>query len=546
MMFDVQTTADQQAYDRMIRGLRSPDAYPHPARPVGHVETHISHVLLAGDYAYKLKKPLNLGFLDFSTPERRRHCCEEELRLNRRLAPDLYLGLVPVIGTPDRPRIGKPDHPGPVLEWAVHMRRFCQNALLDRAPLTPGLVDGLAERLAAFHARIPAAPPASPYGTPQAVLSPMLENFRQVRARIEVAANSERLDRIEAWTLGRWQGLLPVIESRRAEGRVRECHGDMHRGNIALVDGEPVMFDALEFSPRLRWIDTASELAFLLMDMEEAGEGAMAGRLLNRYLELSGDLGALAVLDLYKVYRAMVRAKVLAIRLGQSDLSPDAERLHRLECEGYLTLAERYIRPRRPRLMIACGLSGSGKSWMGQRLREALPLIHLRSDVERKRLFGLAPEVRSSAAEGAGIYFPQATEWTYQRLLRLARQAVDAGYDALVDATLLTGDRRAAFRRLAESRGAGFVILAMSAPISELRRRVIRRLTEQCDASEANLKVLERQHATCEQLSPEEETRAIHIDSSNPPPLESILKRIAEISGVPSETHDAPPARGPG
>ena len=537
MVFDVDPQSEQQACERVIQGLLAPDAYPHPVGQVGHVETHISHVLLAGEHAYKLKKPLALGFLDFSTPERRFHCCEEELRLNRRLAPDLYLGLVPVLGTREHPRVGAPGESGPVLEWAVHMRRFRQEGLLDRHPLDAALVDRLAERLAVFHAEIPAAPAESPYGTPKAVLSPMLENFRQVRARIAVQANEARLDRIEAWSLERWRALLPVIERRRAEGRVRECHGDVHRGNIALVDGEPVIFDALEFSARLRWIDTASELAFLLMDMEHAGEWALACRLLNRYLEIGGDYDALAMLDLYKVYHAMVRAKVLAIRLGQPSLGAEEERIHRRECEGYLALAEGYMCQARPRLLIACGLSGSGKSRMGRRLREALPLVHLRSDVERKRLFGLPPEARTTAAHGEGVYFPQATEWTYERLLELAGQVLERGYDALVDATLLTRKKRGAFKALAESRGAGFAILAMTAPFEVLRRRVTRRLEENCDASEASLEVLEHQRATCEVLSAEEQTLAIWIDTSEPPPLESILERIAAVTGVPIETH---------
>lgn len=529
--------SEKSACERVIQGLFAPDAYPHPAQQVEHVETHISHVLLAGEHAYKLKKPLALGFLDFSTPERRFHCCEEEIRLNRRLAPDLYLGLVPVLGTREHPRIGAPGDPGRVLEWAVHMRRFCQDGLLDRHPLDATLVDRLAERLAAFHAEIPPAPADSPYGTPKAVLSPMLENFRQVRARVAVAANEERLDRIEAWSLDRWRALLPVIERRRAQGRVRECHGDVHRGNIALVDGEPVIFDALEFSARLRWIDTASELAFLLMDLEQAGEWALAGRLLNRYLEIGGDHEALAMLDLYKVYRAMVRAKVLAIRLGQSGLGADEKRAHRRACQGYLALAEGYMRQRRPRLLIACGLSGSGKSRIGRHLREALPLVHLRSDIERKRLFGLPAEARTTAAEGSGIYFPQATEWTYQRLLQLAGRILDDGYDVLVDATLLTRKRRAAFRALAEARGAELVILAMTAPFEILRSRVIRRLEKNEDVSEASLEVLERQRRILEPLTADEDARAIRIDTSAPPPLTETLERIAALTGIPIETH---------
>lgn len=524
---------DAADFPLLIARLLDPRAYAHPVDRVRRIETHISYVLLAGDYAYKLKKPLDLGFVDFSTLERRRFCCEEELRLNRRLAPALYLDVVPVTGSPSAPRMGTDrGAEGPVLEYAVRMHRFPQQALLDRNPLDPDLVDRLAERIAVFHGEIPAAPPDSPYGTPSAVLAPMIENLRQVRQRAEEPERRGQIERLEAWTRRRWAELTPILEARREEGRVRECHGDMHRGNIALVGGEPLIFDALEFNPALRWIDTASELAFVLMDLEEAGEVTAARRLLNHYLELGGDYGALQILDFYKVYRALVRAKVLAIRLGQEDLSPAEVGANREECARYLALAESYTRRRHPRLLIACGLSGSGKSRLARRLREALPIIHLRSDVERKRLFGLTADARTTGAPGSGIYFPQATEWTYERLYRLAGLILDSGYHTLVDATFLTRARRGHFRRLAEDRGLGFAILVLDAPVDVLRRRVIRRLADGCDASEATLAVLEHQRACCECLDEGEQAVAYKIDSADPPPFEGILARLIALSGI--------------
>ncbi len=524
---------DAADFPLLISGLLNPMAYAHPADRVGHIETHISHILLAGDYAYKLKKPLDLGFLDFSTLERRRHCCEEELRLNRRLAPHLYLDVVPVTGTPQSPRMGTgPSPDGAVLEYAVRMHRFPQESLLNRRALDPDLVDRLAARVAAFHGEIPVAPRDSPFGTPAVVLAPIIENLRQVRQRAEQPERVRQIDHLEAWTSRRWTELTPILEARREEGWVRECHGDMHRGNIALVDGELVIFDALEFNPVLRWIDTASELAFLVMDLEEAGELAAARRLLNRYLELGGDYGALQVLDFYKVYRALVRGKVLAIRLGQPDRSASEIGADREACARYLALAESYTHRRRPRLLIACGLSGSGKSRLAQRLREALPVIHLRSDVERKRLFGLAADAHTGSTPGSGIYFPQATTWTYERLHRLAALILASGYDVLVDATFLTRARRGAFRRLAEARGAGFAILVLDAPIEILRRRVIRRLAAGCDASEASLAVLEHQRSTCERLGETEQTLAFKIDSTDPPPIDVVLQQVESLTGI--------------
>lgn len=515
-------------YPRFIESLMRPDAYPHPVEQVEHIETHISHVFLAGRFAYKLKKPIDLGFLDFSTLDRRRRCCDEELRLNRRLAPDLYLGVVPITGTADAPRIGRS---GPVQDYAVQMQRFPQYGLLSRHPLSGDLMDRLAEQIADFHAQIPIADSRSAFGTPEAVLAPMVENLTRIRARAILPDQLDRLDRLEAWTRSRHRELTGAIEQRRRGGSVRECHGDMHRGNIALVDSQILVFDAIEFSPALRWIDTASEIAFLIMDLEESGASALAWRFLNRYLERSGDFGALGVLDFYKVYRALVRAKVLAIRLGQADLDLAQDASARSHCVRYLELAESYTAPRSPRLLLACGLSGSGKSFMALRLREIMPLIHLRSDVERKRLFGLSEAAISRASIDSGIYFPAATEWTYGRLLRLADGILGSGYSVLVDATFLSRARRLRFWDLARRHGAHAAILALDAPVEILRERIRHRLAQGLDASDADLGVLERQCSARERLDLAERARAVLIDTSQTPPLPELLLRIEAAFG---------------
>ncbi|MGQ9658905.1 MAG: bifunctional aminoglycoside phosphotransferase/ATP-binding protein [Thermochromatium sp.] len=510
----------------LIEGLRHPQAYPHEVGCVEHIETHISHVLLAGHYAYKFKKPLDLGFLDFSTLERRRFCCEEELRLNRRLAPDLYLGIVTVNGALDAPHI---NGPGPVLEYGVRMRRFPQSALLDRQPVTAELMTQLAERVAEFHADIPIAGPNSGFGTPARVFEPMRETLIQIRAQVDDPKVLARLKMLETWSRARFEALTPNLEQRRAEGFVRECHGDMHRGNIAVVDGRILIFDAIEFNPNLRWIDTASEIAFLIMDLEQAGERGAAQRFLNRYLELSGDYGALAVLDFYKVYRALVRAKVLMIRSRQGQLMPDAAAI-RDEFVRYLELAQSYTQTRRRHLLIACGLPGSGKSRLSCQLREALPLlIHLRSDVERKRLFGLGELARTASSIDRGIYFPRATDWTYDRLHRLADSILASGYDVLVDATFIARRRRERFAALARRHRAGFAILALEAPLEVLRERVMRRLAQGTDVSEADLAVLERQHASRQPLTESEHRCALVIDTSRDNSLSEILARLRTL-----------------
>jgi len=511
--------------DRLVSAMRHPLVYPHPVDQVEHIETHISHVLLAGNYAYKLKKPLNLGFLDFSTLEKRRFFCEEELRLNSRLAPNIYLGVVPIRGSLERPQI---QGEGEVLEYAVKMRRFGQDDLLTTLPVTPSLADRIAERVADFHARIPAAAQASEYGTPEAVLVPMLENFEHSRTRFQDKSALARLQSLERWTHERRDALWQVLERRKREGRIRECHGDMHRGNIALVGGKLIIFDGIEFNPDLRWIDTMSELAFLVMDLEEAGEGDQARRLLNRYLEISGDYEGLLVLDFYKAYRAMVRAKVTAIRLGQEDLDPEEAVRDRDDHERYVALAESYAKTRPQRLVITHGVSGTGKTRLAMELRDRLPLIHIRSDLERKRLFGLPAQARAKSAVEAGIYTPEASDRTYVHLLRLAATILDAGYSPLVDATFLTASRRSPFLELAAVKNYPCTILELTAPEETLRERILKRETEGLDPSEASVAVLDAQLASEEPLTEEEQALSVRIDTSRLPPIELFRTLVSE------------------
>jgi len=517
------------AQDVLVAGLRDPSAYPHPVDQVEHIETHISHVFLAGDYAYKLKKPLDLGFLDFSTLAKRRFYCEEELRLNRRLAPRIYLSVVAVTGDLERPRV---DGEGAVREYAVKMRRFPQECLLTRLPVTRSLADRIAEAVAAFHAGAAAVEPDTDYGTPRVVLHFMAENFAQIRQRLADAQVLSRLERLESWTRERWQALTPVIERRRREGRVRECHGDMHRGNIALVDDEPIFFDGIEFNAELRWIDTMSELAFLVMDLEEAGAADRGRRLLNRYLELSGDYAGLLVLDFYKVYRAMVRAKVAAIRLGQEDVEPDEAQRDREDFERYLALAEGYTEQRPQRLLITHGVSGTGKSRLGILLRERLPLIHIRSDIERKRMSGLPPLARTGSDMQSGLYAPAVSEQTYARLLALADVILDAGYSPLVDATFLAAARRRPFLDLAQAKGCPCRILELTASRELLEARVARREAAGRDPSEADLAVLQEQLAAVEPLTAAERALAIRIDTARPPKLDQLLAAIERDKGL--------------
>ncbi len=489
----------------LIAGLLRPDAYPHPAPAPRLIETHISWVILAGDYAYKLKKPLDLGFLDFSSLDKRRACCEAEIRLNRRLAPDIYLGVVPVTGATDAPRLGGE---GPVLEWAVKMRAFPADATLDReAQVTAEQIDAIADRVAAFHDAVAVAPADSAHGLPDEVMAPIAANFTHLRALPTPADLLPVIDRVEAWSRAEGERLAGHFAARKAGGFIRECHGDLHLGNIAWVNEQPLIFDAIEFNPDLRFIDVINEIAFLTMDLRHRGQADLAWRGLNRYLEHTGDYPGLAALPYYQVYRATVRAKVAVILATQR---AGASGVDFGECRDYLELADRLAHDRRPALILMHGVSGSGKTWHSQRLLERLGAVRLRSDVERKRLFGLAAG-ESSAGIPGGIYTREAGGRTLARLLEYSRGLLESGYMVIVDATFIRRDWREPFARLARERALPWFIAAAEAAPDILRERVGRRMAEGRDASEAGLEVLEAQLASLEPFSASEQPHVLNL-----------------------------------
>ena len=516
------------AHERLVRALGEPGRYPHPVGRVRVIETHISSVLLTGDYAYKIKKPVDLGFLDFSTLARRRHFCEEELRLNRRLAPRLYLDAVAIRGSHDDPRF---DGDGPVVEYAVKMAEFPQDGLLDgmlaRGELRPDHIDTLARVVADFHrGAARAGTGQEDYGNADHVWEPVRQNFAQIRPRLATEEEQRRLREIEHWSREAHARLTPVFARRRAEGFVRECHGDLHLGNIALVDGEVTVFDCIEFNPNLHWIDVASEIAFLFMDLGERGRPDYAWRFLNGYLEQTGDYDALRVLTYYRAYRAMVRAKVARIRAGQEHLGQDERAAALAAYTAYLGHAAACIRGGRPALVFTHGVSGAGKTTVTQALLERLGAVRLRSDVERKRLSGLAAAERSASGLGGGIYAEQTTRATYAELARLAGEVLAGGYTAIVDAACLARWQRDLLRRAAEQAGVPHLLVACATEPQEMRRRVQRREEAGTDASEATAGVLERQLTSLEPPAADEAAAALFVDTGRQT-ADEIAARVA-------------------
>ncbi|MFM7634074.1 MAG: AAA family ATPase [Cyanobacteriota bacterium] len=495
----------------LVASLLRPAAYPHPVERVELVETHISWVFLTGPFAYKLKKPVDLGFLDFSTPERRELFCHEELRLNHRLSAELYCEVVPLHGPPERASFWGQ---GPVIDHAVRMRQFPQSALLaavlQRGELADGVIERFADDLARFQAEAAVAPAPGPHGSAEAVREPVLATIAALDGSPLLASQSgspERLRRLQRWADAEWRRLRPRFAERLAAGRVRECHGDLHLGNLLLREGRIVAFDCLEFSDTLRWIDVINEMAFLVMDLQEHGQGRLGQRLLNRWLEQSGDWDGLDLWRWYACYRALVRAKVAALR--------DDSALH-----AYLALAEGLITPPPPLLAITTGVSGLGKSRHALAIAERLGWIRLRSDVVRKRLFGLWGIPPQATCSGDPYRIEVSDDLMGRRLPALAEQLIGAGFAVVVDATFLRRLDRQRMAALAERLGVPFLILQPRASEAEARERIRRRLGHGRDPSDATEAVLERQLAMAEPLDATESACCLAIEpDANPDQL---------------------------
>lgn len=510
--------ADQQ---RLIAALQR-------AQAARLIETHISWVLLVGDYAYKIKKAVDLGFLNYLELSSRKHFCDEELRLNQRTAPVLYLEVVSLGGSADAPQFGVQ----PAIEYAVKMRRFPDDALMDarlqQGRVQPAHIDALAGSVAYFHEHAARPDRLGEYGRAATIRAAAMQNFEQMRTLLTDETDLRQLGTLERATIEEWQACVALFESRRSAGLVRECHGDLHLGNIALIDDAlpslphrrttsdhvvPMPFDGIEFSPALRWIDVLDEVAFTMMDLLHHGRGDLAWRFLNAYLEVGGDYAGLGVLRFYLSYRATVRAKIAAIRASQSDMAGDARARHLQVCRTHLALAQRCLSEHQPALILTHGLPGSGKTTFAQYALEQLGAVRIRSDVERKRLFGLSA-LEGSRKLSVDIYSREVTAQTYDRLLALARVVLAAGYPVVVDAAFLRSEERARFCALAQELGLPFVITAVLAEDAVLDARLA---TRRNDASEADVQVLGKLRRVAEPLHAAEMAHAVRFDTTLPP-----------------------------
>jgi aminoglycoside phosphotransferase family enzyme/predicted kinase len=498
----------------LIKNLQSSQAFNHPTPQLGLIETHVSWVILTGEYAYKIKKPVDFGFLDFSTLEKRKHFCEEELRLGQLFAPEIYLAVVPITGTIEHPQIN--GNTGPILEYAIKMCEFSQSsllsALLKRRKLSSTLIDQLGQLIAEFHKKTPAAPTKSRFGLPNEVHAPTQQNFEQIIPLLTNPADIEQVKRLERWANEQFIKHRKLFEQRKKQGFIRDCHGDLHLANIILYRGKLVLFDRLEFNEDLRWTDVIADLAFLAMDLAGKKQPKLANQLINTYLQFSGDYQGLNLLAYYLSYRAVVRAKIALFRLNQKDLTSKEKLDIRNDYYNFINLAESYTRPKKPCLIIMHGLAGSGKSTIAKNSASQCGAIQISSDIIRKRLFNLSLHENSNSTPYGGIYTDQATEKTYNELANLANVVIEAGFIVLIDATFLLHTQRLIFYNLAKNLKVPFYIFECQTNDIEIIQRVQKRSVRN-GISEANLTILNQQKKLIEPLSKEEQKYTFVINN---------------------------------
>ncbi len=513
----------------LIAGLSDPRAYPFECASVEVRQTPSSLLFFAGDRVYKVKKAVDLGFLDFTTLARRLFYCQEEVRLNRRLAPEVYLGIVAIVSRLDGGLcIAAPG--GRAIEYAVEMQRLPEEDMLDhrldRGAVDDAMLDALTDRLIDFHRQAPTGPGVDEYGRPEAVAAMVLGNLDEAaRYAGQAGTLSSGLHRhLERAARRLLDARRDLLAARVVAGRIREGHGDLHAGNICITAEDIVIYDCIEFAPQFRCGDVARDLAFLVMDLDERGEHGPAAHLASRYATLAADRDLATLLPFYKAHLACVRGKVNAISAADPDVAePDRAEARRASLR-YFSLAGAYGLS--PALVATCGLPGSGKSWLADRVARPLDAAIVRSDVVRKRLAGIPATHHPTGPEAEALYSARSSQLTYEAMVQEAEPMLTKGRSVVVDATFPQRQSRAAFARLAESRRAPFVLVHVTAPEPVVAQRLSRRPELPEEVSDAGWEVYLKFKRTFE--PPWEVPPAQLVVASSPGDAEPVVALVIE------------------
>jgi aminoglycoside phosphotransferase family enzyme/predicted kinase len=515
-----------------------PEMYPYRPATVEFVQTHISYVFLAGNEVYKVKKPVHFSFVDFSTLERRRHFCHEEVRLNCRLAPHVYLGVVAICRDETTYRLGS-EGDAAAVEYAVRMRRLpadrTLDQLLDRGEVTLAMIGQLAHRLADFHRHADAGPHVTANGDVAAIGAVLEDNFAGVRPfhGLTIAAADD--DAIQKFCRDFLRRREPLFRRRQAEHRIRDCHGDLHSEHVCF-DGAPVIFDCIEFNPKFRYCDTASEIAFLAMDLDYHGRPELSRHLVSAYAARADDPELPGLVPFYQCHRAYVRGKVDSLKSAEEEVEPAERERARASALHHFALAYRYTWAYRPCLVMIAGLSGTGKSAVAGALTARTGFVHINSDVVRKRLAGPAAESHADAGYEGGLYSPEHTRRTYAAMLAEAAELLAAGRGVVLDATFQRRTDRDAARTLASKHTVPFLPVECQCREEELRRRLEAR-QGRAGASEADWNVYLEQRHRYEMIGGDERDDALLIDTTVP-----LAEVAASVEGALRSRTEPPPA----
>jgi uncharacterized protein len=507
----------------LIQQMLSPDFYPHPiTQEIELIQTHISFVLLTGEYAYKVKKPMNFGFLDFSTLDKRLFFCQEEIRLNRRLAPELYLQVLSIVE-----RDGKftfsTENESPV-EYCIQMRQFPQADLLinvfDRGELTPAHVEDIAKQLAKFHATADTNEHIASFGTKDAIKAVADDNYQHTVKYIDLAQTQAQFDETKAFSDKFFSEYADLFANRVAQGKVKECHGDVHLKNICLYQGKVQIFDCIEFNEPFRNSDTLYDAAFLLMDLQYRDRRDLANIFLNTYLEQTGDYGGVTLLPLYSSMRAYIRAKVTSFLLDDPGIPQPVKDKARVEAAAYYKLAWEYTRSTQGKIIIMSGLSGSGKSTTARGLATQLEAIHIRSDAVRKHLAGIDLMQRGDDA----LYTPEMSAKTYARLTEIGIILASKGFNVILDAKYDRVNLRADIIDRSEAQGIPWQILYCHADTALLKQRLSDRSG---DIADATADLVDSQEQKFEAFTTAELAKLINLDTTNTVDFAGLASKIS-------------------
>ena len=520
-----------QTQTEIFQAMKRPQFYPHPVTCVEQRETHISKVFLTGDYVYKIKKPVDLEFLDYTTLGKRKYFCHQETALNRRLSRNIYLGVVAITLKEGRYSL---EGSGEVVEYAVKMRQLTEEnsmlSMLRQGNINKKDIDQLAQTLTKFYGQASTNKTINPFGSLKTIQANCEENFEQTA---QFAGNilDERIFQIvRAATRSFLHRRKTLFEHRVDAGKICDCHGDLRSGHIYFAGGIQII-DCIEFNDRFRYSDTTSDLAFLLMDLDYEGFPKTAQHLINSYVRYADDPDVFVLIDFYKCYRAFVRAKVNCFRLGEKALGEWEQSRLRRETDRYLNFAYQYaILFTRPTIWVVCGMVASGKSTLSKELSKTLGIKILRSDLIRIELFGLQPGESVNVSFGEGIYSKGSRSLTYGKLLMLAQEEIEKGASVILDATFGSKHHRGEALRLARDMDANVIFIECVSPASVLKDRLKKREVK-VTVSDARLHHFKELKNRFESLEDITEEMHIQIDTQRPM-KENIMKILSHDYGL--------------